>query len=243
MIRAVLFDVDGTLVDSNDLHAAAWQEAFRHFGVELPFQAVRDQIGKGGDNLIPALLPKDLVERRRQEIEDFRSELFQHAYLPRVQPFPGVRPLFERLYADGIRIVLATSAKLAELHFHRGLIGCEDLIHAATSQDDVEHSKPCPDIFETALRRVAPVGREEAIIVGDSPWDIEAACKAGLRAIGLRCGGFPEEWLVDVGAAAILDDPEDLLAAYPGWLEASSREVGTGFRQERCDNKDLEPPD
>lgn len=217
-MKAVLFDVDGTLVDSNDLHASAWQEAFRHFGVDLPVEAVREQIGKGGDNLIPTLLPQELVQRCQQQIEDFRSELFQHQYLPRARPFPGVRPLFERLYADGIRIVLATSAQQAELDFHRALIGCEDLIFAATSKDDVERSKPCPDIFEAALRRVRPIGPDETLVVGDSPWDVKGACRAGLRTVAVRCGGFADSVLVEAGAAAVHDGPEELLALYPQWL-------------------------
>ncbi len=218
MIEAVFFDVDGTLVDSNDLHAAAWQAAFRRFGVDLPIGTVREQMGKGGDNLIPTLLPADLVERCQKEIEAYRSELFQHEYLPRTKPFPGVRPLFERLYADGIRIVLATSAKQAELDFHRALIGCEDLIFAATSKDDVDRSKPCPDLFEAALRRVRPIGPEETLVVGDSPWDVKGACRAGLWTVAVRCGGFAESVLVEAGAAAIYDGPEELLALYPRWL-------------------------
>jgi HAD superfamily hydrolase (TIGR01509 family) len=219
--RAVLFDVDGTLVDTNDLHAAAWQEAFRHFGVELPHKTIRDQVGKGGDNLIPTLLPKALVETRQQEIEEFRSELFQRDYLPRAVPFPGVRPLFERLFADGIKIVLATSAKQAELEYHESIIGCGDLIFAATSKDDVDRSKPCPDIFAAALVKVAPLGPDEVRVVGDSPWDVKAAANAGLKAVAVRCGGFDEEWLRKAGAAAILDGPEDLLARYPEWLNAA----------------------
>ena len=219
MIEAILFDVDGTLVDSNDLHAAAWREAFRHFGVDLPIEEIRSQLGKGGDNLIPSLLPKELVDSRQKEIEDFRSDLFQRDYLPRVQPFAGVRELFERLYADGIRIVLATSARQAELKFHRNLLGVSDLVAAATSRDDVEHSKPCPDIFEAALAKASPARAENVLVVGDSPWDIEAAAKVGLRAIALRCGGFPERVLVEAGAAAIHDDPCDLARHYPVWLE------------------------
>lgn len=221
MSRAILFDVDGTLVDSNDLHASAWQQTFRHFGVDLPFERVRAQIGKGGDNLIPALLPPDLVERKQKEIEDFRSELYRQHYLPEVVPFPGVRPLFERLFADGIRIVLATSSKQPELNFMQSLIGCEDLIHAATSKDDVEHTKPCPDIFEAALIKAGGVQRSEVRVVGDSPWDVKGACRAGLRTIALRCGGFDEKDLVESGAAALLDDPGDLLANYPSWLAAA----------------------
>ena len=219
MIGAILFDVDGTLVDTNDLHAAAWQQAFRHFGVDLPREQVRAQIGKGGDNLIPALLPAELAERCGTAIEAYRSELFRREYLPQAAPFPGVRPLFERLFADGIRIVLATSSKRVELHFHRALLGVEDLIHAATSKDDVERSKPCPDIFEAALRRIRPLEASQALVVGDSPWDVEGACRAGLRTVALRSGGFPEAELRKAGAMDVYDGPEDLLVSYPGWLQ------------------------
>ena len=217
MIRTILFDVDGTLVDSNDLHALAWQETFRRFGVERGFAEVREQVGKGGDNLLPALLPDDLVDQRGEEIEAARAELFLQDYLPRVTPFPGVRPLFERLYADGLRIVLATSAQQAELKFHRSIIACEDLIHGFTSRDDVEKSKPCPDIFEAALER-AGVDPSEALVVGDSPWDLKASKRAGLPCVAVRSGGFDEADLLAEGPVALMDGPDHLLAAYPEWL-------------------------
>ncbi|HWH17468.1 MAG TPA: HAD family hydrolase [Allosphingosinicella sp.] len=214
MTKAVLFDVDGTLIDSNDLHAGAWQEAFRHFGAEIPFEEVRSQIGKGGDNLIPSLLPPEMVEEKQKEIEDYRSDLFQRCYLPRAVPFPCVRELFERLVADGKKIVLATSAKAEELDYHLGIIGARDLVAATTSKDDVESSKPDPDIFESALAKIAPLGPEDAVVVGDSPWDVKAACKAGLRTIGMRSGGFSDEDLLGAGAAELFDGPEDLLRNY-----------------------------
>ncbi|HEX9931919.1 MAG TPA: HAD family hydrolase [Allosphingosinicella sp.] len=216
MIDAVLFDVDGTLVDSNDLHAGAWQEAFRHFGIAIPFEKIRGQIGKGGDNLIPALLPPDIVERLQEEIEHFRSELFRRDYLHRSRPFPAATELLQRLHDDGTRLVLATSAKQAELDHHIERLGCRDLLTATTSKDDVEHSKPCPDIFEAALGKVQPLNGGQVFVVGDTPYDIAAASKIGVPAIAVRCGGFPEEELK--GAAAIYDGPGDLIASYPGWL-------------------------
>jgi len=218
MRRAVLFDVDGTLVDSNDLHVAAWQETFRHFGVELSFDEIHAQIGKGGDNLIPTLLPPDLVEPRQKEMEDFRSELFERDYLHRARPFPRVCDLLGRLHEDGVKVVLATSAKGAELDFHIERIGCRQFITAATSKDDVEHSKPCPDIFEAALGKVAPLGPGDAVVVGDTTWDMKAAAKIGIEAVAVRCGRFPEDALREAGAAALYDGPEDLLARYPEWL-------------------------
>ena len=211
--RAVLFDVDGTLVDTNDLHAWAWVEALRHFGHDFPVETVRAQIGKGGDNLLPTLLG-DIAEREHEAIEDFRGTLFKRDYLPRATPFPGVRALFERLAGDGVRIVLASSSGKEEVAFHLALIGCEDLVAATTSRDDVESSKPCPDIFEAALARVAPVTGADAIVVGDSPWDVLAAGRAGLPIIGFRSGGFADRLLLDAGAVALFDGPADLLARY-----------------------------
>lgn len=212
--RAVLFDVDGTLVDTNDLHAAAWREAFLHFGIDIPHERIRRQVGKGGDNLIPTLLP-DSGEAEREEMEEYRSALFRRDYLPRAVPFPGVRELFERLAADGVSTLLASSSSAEEVGFHLGLIGVNDLVFATTSNDDVESSKPCPDIFEAAMAKLAPLRPDEAIVVGDSPWDVKAACGAGLRTIGFRCGGFPDEALTEAGACALYDGPRDLLARYP----------------------------
>lgn len=211
--RAVLFDVDGTLVDTNDLHAAAWREAFLKFGLDRPVEEVRWQIGKGGDNLIPSLFP-DLDDALREEMEAFRSDLFKRDYLPRAVPFPGVRGLFERLAADGTRIVLASSSHSEEVDYHLGLIACADLVSAKTSSDDVENSKPCPDIFAAALAKVAPLGAEDVAVVGDTPWDAEAAGKLGLRIVGFRSGGFPDEALAGAGACELYDGPGDLLARF-----------------------------
>ena len=224
MIGAVLFDVDGTLIDSNDLHAAAWREAFAHFGYDIPLDRVRSQIGKGGDNLIPTLLP-DIDEEKQEEIDSFRSELFKTDYLPRVVPFPGVRELFERLVADGRKIVLASSAKGAEVKYHLGLMGAGDLVTSTTSADDVEHSKPCPDIFSAALEKVAPLGPDEVVVVGDSPFDVRAAKKLGIRVIGFRSGGFPDDVLREAGADALYDGPEDLLRRYESSLLCSLEAV------------------
>ncbi|HEX5183122.1 MAG TPA: HAD family hydrolase [Allosphingosinicella sp.] len=213
LVRAALFDVDGTLVDTNALHVAAWHEAFLGFGHDVPAAAIARQIGKGGDNLIPALLP-GIGDSQRRRIEARRGALYRRDYLARAVPFPGVRPLFERLAADGIRIVLASSSHREEVDFHLALIGCEDLVEAVASRDDAARSKPCPDIFEAALARLAPLGPEAAIAIGDSPWDMEAAGRAGLRAIGFRSGGFPDASLREAGAVALFDGPRDLLAGY-----------------------------
>jgi HAD superfamily hydrolase (TIGR01509 family) len=214
VIKAVIFDIDGTLVDSVDLHAQAWQFALRQFNYDFPFERVRRQIGKGGDQLLPALLPADVVERQGKEIEKYRSELFKREFLPRVRAFPAVRDLFERLRADGKRIALASSAKGDELETYKKIAGIGDLLEAETSSDDAEKSKPHPDIFEAALGRLGQVSPERMVVIGDTPYDAEAAAKAGLRTIGVLCGGFPEADLRAAGCIAIYRDPADLLARY-----------------------------
>jgi HAD superfamily hydrolase (TIGR01509 family) len=216
-IEAVLFDVDGTLVDSNDLHAAAWQEAFRHFGIVLDYDRIRGQIGKGGDNLIPSLLEPEVAERLQEEIESFRSELFKRDYLAKARPFPAAAELLRKLHGEGTKLVLASSAKQVELDFHIDRLGCRDLLTATTSKDDVEHSKPCPDIFAAALDKVRPLNGGSVVVVGDTPYDIAAAGKIGVPAVAVRCGGFPDEELSD--AAAIFDGPGELIETFPGWLQ------------------------
>lgn len=214
MIEAVIFDIDGTLIDSVDLHAASWQEALRHFGHDVPFEKVRAQIGKGGDLLMPALLPEEEVRRQGEKIEAYRLDLFKREYLPRVRPFPSVRELFERIKADGKRIALASSAKQEELARYKQIAGIEDLLETETSSDDAEKSKPHPDIFEAALARLGGVEAADAIAVGDTPYDAQAAGKIGLRTIGLLCGGWPERELREAGCIAIYLDPADLLRQY-----------------------------
>lgn len=211
-IKAVLFDVDGTLIDSNDFHAEAWQRAIAKFGGDVPIERIRGQIGKGGDNLLPALLPQELLDRHGEALEDYRAELFEREYLDRIRPFPCVRELFEAIAARGLRIVLASSGTEEEVAHHLELIGCTDLVGASTSKDDVAHSKPCPDIFEAALAKNEGVAPNEALVVGDSPYDMLAARKVGLRRIGLLCGGFPADQLRTSGAEQLFDDPRDLLA-------------------------------
>jgi HAD superfamily hydrolase (TIGR01509 family) len=214
MVKAVIFDIDGTLIDSVDLHAEAWREALRHFGHDVPFEKVREQIGKGGDLLMAALLPEEEVRRRGKEIETYRLDLFKREYLSRVKPFPSVRELFERIKADGLRIALASSAKKEELERYKQIAGIADLVDAETSSDDAEKSKPHPDIFEAALDRLEGIAAGDAIAVGDTPYDAQAAGKAGLRTIGLLCGGWPEPALREAGCIAIYRDPADLLRHY-----------------------------
>ena len=210
-MRAAIFDIDGTLLDSVDLHARAWVEAFAHFGVQTGFAEVRRQIGKGGDELMPVFLSEERIAREGETIEAYRSDLFKRRYLSEVRPFPGVRPLFEHIRSAGLKIALASSGKRSEVEHYTEILEIGDLVDVATSSDDADRSKPHPDIFEAALAKLDGVPPDAIIVVGDTPYDAEAAAKAGLRTVGLLCGGFPEADLRAAGCAAIYRDPEDLL--------------------------------
>ena len=214
MIEAVIFDVDGTLVDSVDLHARAWQEAFAHFGKQFDFERVRYQIGKGGDQLMPVFLSEEELDEFGEELEQYRGELFKREYLPRVKAFPAVRELFQRVKAEGLKVALASSAKDEELKAYKRIARIEDLVEEETSADDAEKSKPHPDIFEAALERLGGMSPSAAVVVGDTPYDAEAASKAGLKTIGLLSGGFPEEDLRAAGCVRIYRDAAELLADY-----------------------------
>ena len=214
MVKTIIFDVDGTLVDSVDLHARAWQEAFAHFGFDLHYDGIRSQIGKGGDQIIPTFVPAAQLARLEEPIDRFRHELFVREYLPQVRGFPGVRALFERLLGDGKRIALATSAQEDELKPLLRAAGVDGLPLTWTSSDEVARSKPHPDVFEAVLRELGSPKKSSCVVVGDSPYDAEGARNAGLRAIGLLCGGFPERTLWEAGCAAVYAAPALLHNAY-----------------------------
>jgi HAD superfamily hydrolase (TIGR01509 family) len=214
MARAVIFDVDGTLLDSVDLHARAWRDAFRDFGHSFELEAVRRQIGKGGDQLLPMFLSRDEIEASGEKLEHHRAELFKSRYLSRVRAFPGVRDLFIRIIRDGKRIALASSAKCDELEIYEKIADVADLLDAETSSNDARKSKPHPDIFEAALERLGDPPAADAIVVGDTPYDAEAARRIGVRTVGLTCGGWPAAELRQAGCIAVYRDAEDLLAHY-----------------------------
>ncbi len=211
---AAIFDIDGTLVDSVDQHARAWQEAFHDFGHDIDYAAIRRQIGKGGDQLMPVFLSADEMRAKAEPLEKHRSAIFKQKYLPQVTAFPDVRDLFEQLRVDGKHLVLASSAKKDEIAIYKRIANIADLVSIEVSADDVDQSKPHPDIFESALRKLGPVRPVDAVTIGDTPYDAQAARKIGLTTIGLLCGGFAEHDLRKAGCAAICRDPAALLAQY-----------------------------
>lgn len=207
-VEAMIFDMDGTLIDSNDLHAQAWKDAFADYGVSFEFDTVRMQIGKGGDLLVPDLLNAKQMIAFGKEIQDYRKKLFRERYRHRVEPFPSISETFARLRDEGIRIVIATSSNEEDLSFYIDLLGVEELIDDATSKDDVEMSKPAPDVFSAALEKLG-TRQTRTLVVGDTPYDILAAHRSCLPIAAVRCGGFPERTLEK--AELRFDDVPDLV--------------------------------
>jgi HAD superfamily hydrolase (TIGR01509 family) len=192
--KAAIFDIDGTLLDSVDLHALAWHEAMAKFGHDVGFEQARGQIGKGGDKLIPHFLSEDAQRDHGKEMEEWRGNRFRSEYLPLVRPFSAVPDLLRRVRNAGARIAVASSAKKDELSKYLEIAGIGDLVDVTTSSDDVEESKPAPDIFEAVLKKLGVEGHD-AVAIGDTPYDAEAASKAKIAIVGVLCGGFTESSL------------------------------------------------
>jgi HAD superfamily hydrolase (TIGR01509 family) len=214
MIEAVVFDLDGTIVDSNDFHVEAWNRAFEHFGKQFPMAKLREHIGKGSDQYLPEFLSPKELETIGKDIDEYRSKLFRNEYLPRVQPFPKVRELFERIRADGKGIALATSSHADDVKTYTKKAQIDDLVDYQVTADDAGQSKPAPDVFEASLGKLK-VSADRAVSVGDTRFDIEAGKKIGLRTIALLCGGAADEQILrKAGAIAVYNDPADLLGNY-----------------------------
>lgn len=211
-LKGVLLDIDGTLVVSNDAHAHGWVEAFQQFGIAVRFEDVRPLIGMGGDKIIPALAPTlDINMGLGKEINELRKQIFLSKYAPNLKPAPGARALCERLREQGLALVVASSAQKEELQALLRIADIQDLLEDADAGSNGKKSKPSPDIIEAALN-TAKLKPDEAIMLGDTPYDILAALKVGVRTITFRCGGWDDSRLS--GAIAIYDDPADLLAHY-----------------------------
>jgi HAD superfamily hydrolase (TIGR01509 family) len=219
---AVLLDVDGTLVDSNDAHAHAWVEALQHHGIEVTFARVRKLIGMGGDRLIEAVtgLPRDSRDTKR--ISEDRSKRFRADWLAKVKPLPHARELVLRLRSEGYQLAIASAAKAEELEPLLALADLADLVDVRTTSSDVEKSKPDPEIVEAAHARLA-VPRSRTVMLGDTPYDVEAARAARTDIIGLSSGGWSAEGLA--GAVAVYRGPADLLAAWESSPLASETNV------------------
>jgi len=210
MIEALLCDIDGTLVQSNWLHAEGWQKAFAVLDIHLELEDIRKQIGKGGDELIPVFVPWWKRTHVEAPLKAFREELFRQDLLAKVEPLPRVRDFLLRVKAANIRIALATSAKTRELNDYKRIANIEDLVDEQTSADDAEKAKPNPDIFTATLQRLK-LPASKCLALGDTPYDAEAAGLAGIRTIGVTTGGWSREELLEAGCIEAYESVSDLL--------------------------------
>ena len=204
----MIFDIDGTLVDSNDLHAEAWVEAFAKYGKEFPFDVIRQQMGKGGDLLVPDMLQAREMRKFGEQLTKDRGELFKKKYMPRVKPFPWARSCFEELSARGIKLALASSSNEEEVDYYTGLLGVAGLLEGSTSKGDAETSKPSPEIFRAALERIG-TSEERTLTVGDTPYDILASHRVPLPVAAVLSGGFERDVLAK--AEFLYDDVRELV--------------------------------
>jgi HAD superfamily hydrolase (TIGR01509 family) len=209
-LSAALFDVDGTLADTNYLHAVTWWEAFLQVGHEVPMVRIHHAIGMGSGRLLDELLPEDRDRDGDEAIATAHESLYA-TYWPKLRPLPGAADLLRACKNRGLRVVLASSASARELEVLRKVLDADDAIDEATSSDDVEESKPAADLVQVALER-AGVPASRAVFVGDTVWDVEACRKASVRCIALLSGGIGRDELERAGAAEIYDGPDDLLA-------------------------------
>ena len=206
LVKAVFLDIDGTLMDTNYLHIEAWAQAFEEVGARPPRSRIHHEVGKGSDKLIPGFVEEEKAGR----VSDLHSEYYAEIQ-ERGHPLPGAKELVASLAERGYEVWLATSAKPEELEHHMEALGAEGKIAGVVSSEDAEESKPSPDIFALALER-AGVPPEDAVVVGDSIWDIEAAKEAGVRVAAVMTGGaFSRAELEDAGAYAVYEDCRELL--------------------------------
>jgi len=206
-LQGILFDIDGTLVDSNDTHARCWMEAFAEFGKDFEYDVIRHQIGKGGDLLVPDLLNAREMRSFGEKVKKFRGKLFKERYLPNVKPFPGAKRCLRELHERGVKLALASSANPDEVKYYTKLLEAEDLLEGTTSKGDAELSKPSPEIFRAALDRI---GTDPALtlVAGDTPYDVLAAHRVPLPIAAVLCGGFERELLAK--AEFLFEDVQEL---------------------------------
>jgi len=205
-VEAALLDVDGTLIDSNYQHALAWFRAFREHGFVLPVWRIHRAVGMGGDQLVPALLGEEVDEKQGDEIRETRDPIYKEL-MPEVQPLEGAHELIADLKERGLTIVLASSSPEDELDHYLELLHARDLADAWTTKEDVDATKPAPDLVRAALDKA---GTDSAAMIGDTRWDVEAAGKAGIETVCLMTGGWSEQELRDAGAVAVFESVDEL---------------------------------
>jgi HAD superfamily hydrolase (TIGR01509 family) len=205
-----ILDIDGTLVDTNYQHALAWYRAFRRHGVVLPIWRIHRHIGMGGDQLIPALTDERFEREQGDEVRAAETDLYMQM-IGEVEPMRDARRLIEAIHDRGHEALLASSAKQDEVDHYLDLLDARELADGWTTSADVEATKPEPDLVHAALQK-AGVDAQDAVMIGDTPWDVEAAKRAGVQTITVLTGGFSEQELRQAGAVAVFESVAELLA-------------------------------
>lgn len=218
MIKAVIFDIDGTLIDSNAAHAESFVQAFKKFGKDAPFDELKCLIGMGADDILEKYLSRNEIEKFGEQLKEYRKKIFLAEFLPQLKTFPKMRDLLEKITSDDKQIALASSASEEELENYKEKLRISDLYEAETNADDADEAKPEPDIFQAALKKLKNVKKQEVIVVGDTPYDAVAARKAGLRIIGVTSGGWSPEKLLSEGCAAVYRDVAEIYNEYENSL-------------------------
>lgn len=217
--RAILFDIDGTLVDSNDAHVEAWHRAFAAEGLAFSRTEIHAEMGKGADNLIPSLLP-DVSAEIHKRLAEAQGEIYKREFMHQAEPFEGVSDVLNSLAERGHTLIFASSASRAEVDYYVDLLAADGLITGTTSKDDVRHSKPCPDIFAAALDLTGGTAAG-AVVIGDTPYDVLAARRAGIDAIAVLSGGFARDELASSEPVAIYASVRELGYDYESSVLAS----------------------
>jgi HAD superfamily hydrolase (TIGR01549 family) len=214
LIKAVIFDIDGTLIDSNAAHAESFVKAFKKFGKTVPLEELKCLIGMGAGDILEKYLDKSEIEEFGEDLKEYRKEIFLKDFLPEIKVFPKTRELFEKLKAEEKQTALASSAGEDELKEYKKLLNLKDLIEEETNADDAEEAKPEPDIFLAAFDKLKNIKKENVLIIGDTPFDAEAATKANLKIIGVLSGGWTREKLIETGCAEVYRDVAEIFDNY-----------------------------
>lgn len=214
MIKAVIFDIDGTLIDSNDAHAKSFVEAFKKFGKTISFIELKWLIGMGADLILEKYLSKSEIKSFGKDLTEYRKQIFLKKYLPKIKTFLNLKDLFTKLNSDKIQIALASSAGDEELEQYKKLMKISKFLSEETTADDAANAKPAPDIFQAAIGKLKVVKKTEALIIGDTPYDAIAAVKAKIKIIGVKTGGWSEEKLKAEGCFEVYENIAEIYKNY-----------------------------
>lgn len=214
MIKAIIFDIDGTLIDSNNAHAETFVKAFSKYGKKVSFDEMKCLIGMGADKVLEKYLSKKEIEDFGDDLTEYRKKIFLEDYLPEIKTFPKLHELMKKLKADDKKIVLASSASGEELKNYKKLMKIDKFLEEETSSDDAEESKPDPDIFQAAFDKLENVEKYETLIIGDTIYDAEAATKAGIKIYGVESGGWAREKLLESGCVKVFHNIAEIYKSY-----------------------------